>query len=58
MRRSISCMLAGLLISLPLWIFAYGWEIGAGKAHPAFVGALIGLFVTGCAWLYGEIFDY
>jgi hypothetical protein len=54
MRRSISCMLAGLLIAGPLTVFAWAW-----KAHPPespmVFWTLISLMIAGIVMLYDEI---
>ena len=51
-RRSISCMLAGLLIVGPIWIAAYApdWH-----PHPWMTAAILALPVFGIMWLYDEL---
>lgn len=56
LRRSISCMAAGLLIAVPAWFFAYAWlyDWMPHKIVPIAVGAL---GITGVMWLYDELTD-
>jgi hypothetical protein len=56
MRRSVSCMLAGLWICLPVWIFAADPE---SLKHLQLGGALTLLWqqAIGYWWLYHVMFD-
>ena len=56
MRRSISCMLAGLLIVVPVWLLMMApsdWKPNTWLP----VAMLIASFAIGLAWLYDEISD-
>jgi len=52
LRRSLCCMLAGIMILIPIWAAMAGPD---WYPHRWVVIALIGVFVTGCMWLYDEI---
>jgi hypothetical protein len=56
LRRSISCMAAGLLFSAGLWLFIFGYfyEWYPGKPMLVFGGALA-LLIVGGIWLYDEV---
>jgi hypothetical protein len=54
MRRSISCMIAGLLIVGPL-IAMYLWP--EWRPHPIVFIAHLSVCVAGIIWLYDEIAD-
>jgi hypothetical protein len=55
MRKSISCMLGGLLMSAPVWLFmGMGWDWLPGR--PGLVMASAGtLLIVGGLWLWDEI---
>lgn len=58
LRRSISCMCAGLLIAVCMWLFICAGETGwmpNGGTVPV-VAILVG--IAGVIWLYDEISDY
>lgn len=54
-RRAIGCMLAGLLIALPIWIFAYVGEHYYWQPHGIVVATAIGVMIIGGIWLYDEV---
>ena len=58
MRRSISCMIAGLFITVPFWVFAYEFEHGGGR--PIYLNDVLSMFFVisiGCAWLCDEMWN-
>lgn len=55
-RKSISCMAAGLLIAVTAWFFAYAWMTD-WYPHKIVPIAAVVLGVIGIAWLYDEITD-
>jgi hypothetical protein len=52
-RRSLSCMIAGILIVIPAWlleVFGHDWQ-----PPGVVVIAIVWLSIPGVAWLYDEI---
>lgn len=52
-RRSISCMLAGLMIVTPIWL-AYAAD-PQWRPHPWLITAIIAIGIVGMMWLYDEM---
>jgi hypothetical protein len=55
MRRSVSCICAGLLFSVPIWAIAYAVEYD-WQPHKWLAVPLITCGIAGTIWLYDEIF--
>jgi hypothetical protein len=55
-RRSLSCMAAGIMIVIPLWlleVFGHDWQ------PPGVVAiAIVYVSIMGIAWLYDELQGY
>jgi hypothetical protein len=56
LRKSISCMLAGLLIALPAWLFIYSAETHWMPGHGVVKIAAITMAIAGIIWLFDEVF--
>jgi hypothetical protein len=56
LRRSISCMAAGLLISVPATVFFWG-ELVDWHPHGVVAFGLIFVCIAGIIWLYDEVRD-
>jgi hypothetical protein len=55
MRKSISCMVAGLLLSAPLWLFmGMGSDWLPGRPYLVMAAAAT-LMIVGGVWLWDEI---
>jgi hypothetical protein len=57
MRRSISCMLAGLLTVVPVWVLFAADNEWAGPMKGRLIASLIFIFAVGVMWLYDETVD-
>jgi hypothetical protein len=55
LRKSISCMSAGLLIAVPMWMVIYAEDTGWIAGHWILPVAVVSSAVIGVIWLYDEL---